>query len=106
MNLIAASNNPIASLLDRVAINPQPLPPGGGEKLSNIASSAFDKVALNPQPLPPKSLWSAQSPFQSGLSRLADEFCGTHPPRPHGWPGTNVTFPNLGVMRGPVQLAG
>lgn len=32
-----------ASRLSRVALNPQPLPPGG-------------RVALNPQPLPPRAI--------------------------------------------------
>lgn len=37
-----------ASLLDRVSLNPQPLPP-------RSASSLLDRVSLNPQPLPPRS---------------------------------------------------
>jgi hypothetical protein len=37
-----------ASRLDRVALNPQPLPPKAFDRV--------DRVALNPQPLPPKAL--------------------------------------------------
>lgn len=33
---------------DEVALNPQPLPPGG-----KLKPSRGDKVGLNPQPLPP-----------------------------------------------------
>jgi hypothetical protein len=35
-----------SSLLDKVALNPQPLPP-------KALGSLFDAVAINPQPLPP-----------------------------------------------------
>jgi hypothetical protein len=49
---------------DEVALNPQPLPPGPGEKLGALnpqslsPGSDFSKVALNPQPLPPRSDFS------------------------------------------------
>jgi hypothetical protein len=43
----------ITSVLDSVALNPQPLPPRHPGVLSSIAS-ALDSVALNPQPLPPR----------------------------------------------------
>ena len=40
----------VRSVLDLVALNPQPLPP----KTTQILDSVIDAVALNPQPLPPK----------------------------------------------------
>jgi hypothetical protein len=43
----------ITSVLDSVALNPQPLPPRHPEVLSSI-TSVLDSVALNPQPLPPR----------------------------------------------------
>jgi len=39
-----------SSAESKVALNPQPLPPGEKSK----TTSAADKVSLNPQPLPPK----------------------------------------------------
>jgi hypothetical protein len=44
----------VHSLLDAVALNPQPLPPDPPpEALSSIVKLIGDAVALNPQPLPP-----------------------------------------------------
>ena len=40
----------VGSVIDLVALNPQPLPP----KTRQILDSVIDAVALNPQPLPPK----------------------------------------------------
>ena len=40
----------VGSVIDLVALNPQPLPP----KTQQILASVIDAVALNPQPLPPK----------------------------------------------------
>jgi len=44
------------SLLDAVALNPQPLPPRSASEqlVSSLPPSILDQVALNPQPLPPK----------------------------------------------------
>ena len=39
----------MGSIIDAVALNPQPLPP----KVQEILGSVIDAVALNPQPLPP-----------------------------------------------------
>ena len=39
----------VASVVDAVALNPQPLPP----KSQEILGSVIDAVALNPQPIPP-----------------------------------------------------
>ena len=40
----------LRSVIDAVALNPQPLPPATGD----ILRSVIDAVALNPQPLPPE----------------------------------------------------
>ena len=40
----------VETVVDAVALNPQPLPPRAGE----IVRLFFDAVALNPQPLPPE----------------------------------------------------
>lgn len=56
---------PIASIggrLDRVALNPQPLPPR--EALQFGAN--LDRVALNPQPLPPRELTAASMQSRLG----------------------------------------
>lgn len=78
-----------ASMLERVSLNPQPLPPGAA-------------VELNPQPLPPVQLQlealvvaheivAAAIATQAGggsgaklVAAVTDDWCGT-PPRP--WPG-------------------
>ena len=39
----------MVSVIDAVALNPQPLPP----KVQEILGSVIDAVALNPQPIPP-----------------------------------------------------
>lgn len=39
----------LESVVDAVALNPQPLPP----RFADILRSFVDAVALNPQPLPP-----------------------------------------------------
>ena len=39
----------VQSVVDAVALNPQPLPP----RFQDILRSFVDAVALNPQPLPP-----------------------------------------------------
>jgi hypothetical protein len=39
----------MGSVIDAVALNPQPLPP----KVQEILGSVIDAVALNPQPIPP-----------------------------------------------------
>jgi hypothetical protein len=85
----------------------------------NPAVSLLNKVAINPQPLPPKestasNLWSAISPgVQSAPAKTGgsvssasfddDYFCGTRPPGPVH-PGGPV-FPNIGVLQGNVQFA-
>lgn len=40
----------VQTVLDAVALNPQPIPPG----IQQIFQSVIDAIALNPQPLPPK----------------------------------------------------
>jgi hypothetical protein len=49
----------LAGVLNRVALNPQPLPPKPGPDPGpydkNVLASVLNRVALNPQPLPPKS---------------------------------------------------
>ena len=40
----------VGSVIDAVALNPQPIPPG----IEEILRSVLDAVALNPQPLPPE----------------------------------------------------
>lgn len=40
----------LGSVIDAVALNPQPIPPG----IEAILRSVVDAVALNPQPLPPE----------------------------------------------------
>ena len=40
----------LLSVIDAVALNPQPLPP----RFQEIFQSFVDAVALNPQPLPPE----------------------------------------------------
>ncbi len=87
--------------------------------LINPAVSLLNKVAINPQPLPPKesaaaNLWSAVdpgvqlTPTKTGgsvsSSSFDDEFsCGTRPPgKVH--PGGPV-FPNIGVLQGNIQFA-
>lgn len=40
----------LESVIDAVALNPQPLPP----KTHKLLRSVIDAVALNPQPLPPE----------------------------------------------------
>jgi hypothetical protein len=52
---------PYGPLLDRVALNPQPLPPG-------------DRVALNPQPLPPALLGAAIANEFARTTWLAERF--------------------------------
>ena len=47
----------VGSVIDLVALNPQPLPP----KTRQILDSVFDAVALNPQPLPPKVVEALRS---------------------------------------------
>jgi hypothetical protein len=42
----------LRTVVDAVALNPQPLPPATQE----ILRSMIDAVALNPQPLPPERL--------------------------------------------------
>jgi hypothetical protein len=39
----------LGSVIDAVALNPQPLPP----RVHEILKSVLEAVALNPQPLPP-----------------------------------------------------
>ena len=39
----------LQSVIDAVALNPQPIPPG----IQEIFQSVLDAIALNPQPLPP-----------------------------------------------------
>ena len=51
------------SILDKVGLNPQPLPPKEGSS----SFSGLDKVSLNPQPLPPKQ---GRSNF-SGLDKVS-----------------------------------
>jgi hypothetical protein len=48
----ALSPSSLWNRFDRVALNPQPLPP---KDLGGAFSNPFDSVALNPQPLPPRS---------------------------------------------------
>jgi hypothetical protein len=46
----------VTSLLDAVALNPQPLPPDPPpelERIGAIIAAVQDLVALNPQPIPP-----------------------------------------------------
>jgi hypothetical protein len=67
-----------SSAIDKVALNPQPLPPGSAGAVNKWASP-FDKVSLNPQPLPPK------------YASLIDDFCGRKPkPGPGPWPYTDL----------------
>jgi len=47
----------LPSLVDSVALNPQPLPPGPD----------FSRVALNPQPLPPGPDWRRLTLFRIGF---------------------------------------
>ncbi len=94
-----------SSALDKVALNPQPLPPREeiAASLSSVSgllshSSRFDAVAINPQPLPPRELSSYSSAldrvalnpqplppreavagYQSAGQIAADEQCGTVP---------------------------
>src|SRR5262245_26235092 len=51
-----AVKNAPANVFDRVALNPQPLPPKPAPDPGpySILANVFDRVALNPQPLPPK----------------------------------------------------
>jgi len=67
--LVAASTR-----WDAVAINPQPLPPK--ESLVG-ASHPWDAVALNPQPLPPKE--GREDTASLSIDAVADDQCGTAP---------------------------
>jgi hypothetical protein len=103
MNISGAS---LASL-NRVAINPQPLPPGGDPY---SAASLLDKVALNPQPLPPGDpgmVTKAGIIIVGGkqLSLDDDNFCGNGR-WPHPTPGWsfNTALPNQQVLQGAVQF--
>lgn len=48
-------------------------------------SGLLDKIGLNPQPLPPTQLAGS---LLSGASKFADEFCGTVPHKLPGFPPT------------------
>ena len=63
-----ALENASVSSLDKVAINPQPLPP----KNAAVANAGFpaDWATLNPQPLPPKNASTANATFPSGWVTL------------------------------------
>lgn len=79
----------VSSVLDKVALNPQPLPPKAFGDLLGLAPifHRFDAVALNPQPLPPRSATLVASRL------LDDDWCGTVPkrlpvpPPPEPWAG-------------------
>ena len=67
----------VSSILDKVALNPQPLPPKSFSDRLGLAPifHRFDAVALNPQPLPPRSATLV------GSRLLDDDWCGTVPKR-------------------------
>lgn len=58
----------------------QSLLPAPLAALSQPKSSLLDRVALNPQPLPPRDVAAGQSLAQR-LGMYFDEFCGTMPRR-------------------------
>jgi hypothetical protein len=99
-----------ASLFDKVALNPQPLPPGPDPY---SPASQLDKVALNPQPLPPGDL---EMVTKAGiiiiggkqLSLDDDNFCGNgqlpvHPTPRPDW-SFNTALPNQQLLQGAVQF--
>lgn len=51
------------SLLDAVALNPQPLPPRQSGSDPLFGGSRLDPAALNPQPLPPGGTGSVPGPL-------------------------------------------
>jgi len=61
----------ITGLLDKIALNPQPLPPKALGLNQLLDPSAA--LAINPQPLPPGG------GEHGGFSSLADDWCGTVP---------------------------
>lgn len=48
------SASPLSNPLNRVALNPQPLPPGERFSAHSLFKGPLDQVTLNPQPLPPR----------------------------------------------------
>ena len=52
------------TVLDAVALNPQPIPPG----IQQILQSVIDAIALNPQPLPPEPPPGRMAPRSGGGS--------------------------------------
>jgi len=83
MNNVALSAASLVSA--RTALSFQA--PASDEQSRGIASP-LDKVALNPQPLPPKSLITSLSSQFAGVGSYDDDypFCGTpfpHPPIPN-----------------------
>ena len=76
----------VASLVSaRTALSFQPPP---SDELNHGIASPLDKVALNPQPLPPRSHIANLASQFAGLNQYDDDFpyCGTpypHPPVPN-----------------------
>ena len=93
MNPVSFSN-PATALLNQVAINPQPLPPG-----EKIASQSLWGSSTPATPTP-----TAQAGGSSILAMLADDFCGTKVPGHHPGQPTGPSFPNLQVLQGGIQL--
>ena len=80
------------SVVDEVALNPQPLPPR--EVTLSLVDSVVNEVALNPQPLPPKEATRQGvevSAFSYGVESPRDKTGNDpvgrrmHEPLPPGW---------------------
>ena len=56
--------------------------PGHHGPLGHLVGSVLDKVALNPQPLPPHE----GGALLSQSAKFADEYCGTVPHKVPHWP--------------------
>ena len=86
-----AQKNALGNVSDRVALNPQPLPPkpapDPGPYIKNILANAFNRVALNPQPLPPKEAMFAGAGLDS-VSLNAQPL----PPKPGPDPGPYANY--------------
>ena len=82
-----------ATVFDRVALNPQPLPPKPGPDpgpyLKNNLANAFNRVALNPQPLPPK-----EAIFTRAFNGLDSVSLNAQPlpPKPQPDPGPYANY--------------
>jgi hypothetical protein len=107
LSIIPEATSQTVGSLDKVALNPQPLPPKNGPDI-------LTNTEINPQPLPPKDgpdmVTNAGIIVVGGYQlSLDDDFCGNGrtvgPPIPHGAWASNAALPNQQVLQGAVQFS-